>query len=255
MQDSHRLIRFAWQGQVVPGVLVGGEVHRLEGWPGGTPVPGERLARLEEGRLLAPCVPSKIIAVGLNYAAHAAETGKEIPQEPLFFLKPPSSVIGPGEAIVLTPLSQRVDYEVELAVVIGRRAKDISVEEAASAVLGYTCGLDITARDLQRRDGQWTRSKSFDTFCPLGPWIVPGLDPHDLLVECRVNGEVRQHARTSDLIFGPEDLVARASQIMTLEPGDVILTGTPAGIGPLRPGDRVEAEIEGIGVLENPVVG
>jgi 2-keto-4-pentenoate hydratase/2-oxohepta-3-ene-1,7-dioic acid hydratase in catechol pathway len=214
---------------------------------------------LDQVRLLAPCQPSKIVALGKNYAAHAREMAakgmsSEVPSEPLIFLKPPSAVIGPGEAIVYPAMSQQVDYEAELVVVIGRRAKSVAQGEARSYVLGYTCGNDVTARDLQKKDGQWTRGKGFDTFCPLGPWIVTNPDPANLHLETRVNGVVRQSGVTSDLIFGVEVLVSHISQIMTLEPGDVIMTGTPAGVGPLVPGDVVEVEIEGIGVLRNPVV-
>jgi 2-keto-4-pentenoate hydratase/2-oxohepta-3-ene-1,7-dioic acid hydratase in catechol pathway len=205
--------------------------------------------------LLAPCEPTKIVAVGRNYAAHAAEDGSEVLAEPLPFLKPPSAVIGPGEAIVYPEhLSQWVEHEAELAVVIGRRARRVSREEALSFVLGYTCGNDLTARDLQRRDGQWSRSKSIDTFCPLGPWIENDLDISDLVIRCVVHGEVRQDGRTRHMVFPVDELIAYVSAVMTLEPGDVLLTGTPAGVGPVLPGDRVTVEIEGIGMLENEVV-
>lgn len=249
-----RIVRIPWDGGPVQALMTDGGIHEIASWRDGRPLAGRRLGPAGEFRLLSPCMPTKILAVGLNYATHAAELGMAVPEEPLFFLKPPSAVIGPGEAIVYPRLSRQVDYEAELAVVIGRRARRIAREEALAYVLGYTCALDVTARDFQRADGQWTRAKGFDTFCPLGPWIVPDLDPHDLLVECRVNGQVRQRARTSDLIFSVEDLIHRASWVMTLEPGDVLLTGTPSGVGPLQPGDRVEVEIEGIGVLRNSVV-
>lgn len=249
-----RIVRILWDGRAIQALMTDGGIHEIASWQDGRPIPGRRLGPAEEFRLLSPCTPTKVLAVGLNYATHAAELGMAIPEEPLFFLKPPSAVIGPGEAIVYPRLSRQVDYEAELAVVIGRRARRVAREEALTYVLGYTCALDVTARDFQRVDGQWTRAKGFDTFCPLGPWIVPGMDPHDLLVECRVNGQVRQRARTSDLIFPVEDLIHRASLVMTLEPGDVLLTGTPSGVGPLRPGDQVEVEIEGIGVLRNFVV-
>ncbi|NLE76877.1 MAG: fumarylacetoacetate hydrolase family protein [Chloroflexi bacterium] len=215
---------------------------------------GAYMAPLAQARLLAPCAPTKIIAVGRNYAAHAAEHGSQVPPEPLFFLKPPSSVIGPGDAIVYPALSQHVEHEGELAVVIGRRMRHVADEDALAGVLGYTCAVDVTARDLQRKDGQWTRGKGFDTFCPLGPWLALGLDPTDLALACRVNGQLRQQARTGEMVFPVSHLIACASQVMTLEPGDVILTGTPAGVGPLHPGDQVEVEIEGIGLLRNPVV-
>jgi 2-keto-4-pentenoate hydratase/2-oxohepta-3-ene-1,7-dioic acid hydratase in catechol pathway len=205
--------------------------------------------------LLAPCEPSKIIAVGRNYAAHAAEHDAQVPTEPLLFLKPPSAVIGPGAAILYPEhLSCRVEHEAELAVVIGCQACRVAVEQAHTVVLGYTCANDVTARDLQRRDGQWTRGKGFDTFCPLGPWIVTGLDIADLAISCRVNGVLRQAGQTGSMIFPVTELIAYISAVMTLEAGDVILTGTPAGVGPLLPGDRVTVEIEGIGTLENEVM-
>lgn len=209
---------------------------------------------LDEVVLLPPVLPSKVICVGRNYVAHAREHDAEVPEIPLLFLKPPSSVIGPGEAIRLPPQSQQVEHEAELAIVIGRRGRWISPEEALSYILGYTAANDVSARDLQFRDGQWTRGKSFDTFCPIGPWIETDLDPADVLVTCLVNGETRQMASTRDMVFGVRQLVAFASTVMTLEPGDLILTGTPAGVGPLQDGDIVEVTIEGIGTLKNPVV-
>jgi 2-keto-4-pentenoate hydratase/2-oxohepta-3-ene-1,7-dioic acid hydratase in catechol pathway len=208
-------------------------------------------------QLLAPVVPTKLVCVGRNYVEHAAEHGVEVPAEPLLFFKPPSSVIGPGSAIVLPPQSERVEHEGELAVVIGRRCRNLSASEAWSAVLGVTCGNDVTARDLQRRDGQWTRGKGFDTFCPLGPWVVTGLRDEavaDLGVTCRVNGSGRQSGRTGQMAFSPQALIEYITAVMTLEPGDVIMTGTPAGVGPLLAGDVVEVEVEGVGVLRNPVV-
>jgi 2-keto-4-pentenoate hydratase/2-oxohepta-3-ene-1,7-dioic acid hydratase in catechol pathway len=204
-------------------------------------------------RLLAPVLPSKVVAIGLNYKAHAAERGKPLPQEPLMFLKPTTSVIGPGDAIVMPPQSSRVDHEAELAIVIGKATKNASAAEALEAVLGYTCANDVTARDLQDKDVQFTRGKGFDTFCPLGPHIVTDLDPSNLDIACRVNGEERQSSNTSDLIFDCATLVAFASSVMTLLPGDVILTGTPDGISPLNDGDTVEVEVAGIGVLSNSV--
>jgi len=233
-----------------------------EVWTQARVAAGPAVGLVGEVELLAPCQPTKVVAIGLNYRAHAAEHGLDLPAEPLFFLKPASAVIGPGAAIVYPGhLSQWVDHEAELAVVIGRRAHRASREEAPTFVLGYTCANDVTARDLQRRDGQWTRSKGFDTFCPLGPWIVPrpdpaepGLDPVDLQIRCWVNGQLRQDGRTADMVFSVAELIAHVSAVMTLEPGDVILTGTPAGVGPLVPGDRVAVEIEGIGTLENSVL-
>jgi 2-keto-4-pentenoate hydratase/2-oxohepta-3-ene-1,7-dioic acid hydratase in catechol pathway len=203
--------------------------------------------------LLAPCQPTKIVAVGRNYREHAAEHGADVPPEPLIFLKPPSSIIGPDASIVLPLLSRRIEYEGELVAVIGRRGRNIPRESVSEHLLGFTCGNDVTARDLQRSDGQWARSKGFDTFCPLGPWIETDLDAADAKVVTRVNGTIRQNASTGDMIYGLSTLVTYVSAVMTLEPGDVILTGTPAGVGPLEHGDIVEVEIEGIGVLRNPV--
>ncbi len=204
-------------------------------------------------RLLAPCEPTKIVAVGINYRPHAKELAFEIPAEPLIFLKPPSAVIGPGEAIVIPAMSRQVDYEGELGAVIGRPAKDISEGEALAFVLGYTCVNDVTARDLQRKDVQFTRSKSFDTFAPLGPWIETGLDPDQLTVETRVNGELRQRAGTHEMIRSTAALISFASRVMTLLPGDVIATGTPSGVGPLATGDTVSVTISRIGTLTNKV--
>jgi len=208
----------------------------------------------ERVRVLAPCTPSKIVALGRNYRDHAAELGHDVPPEPLIFLKPPSAVIGPDEAIRLPAMSARVDYEGELVVVMGRRAYRLREDEDPLAyVLGYTCGNDVTARDLQQRDGQFTRAKGFDTFAPIGPVIATDLDPTDLRIETRVNGRVRQRARTRDLVFPVPVLIRFIAQVMTLLPGDLIFTGTPAGVGPLFDGDVVEVEIEGIGTLRNPV--
>ncbi|HSM87715.1 MAG TPA: fumarylacetoacetate hydrolase family protein [Candidatus Limnocylindrales bacterium] len=212
---------------------------------------------LDSVSLLAPTVPSKIICVGRNYSEHAKELGHDLPVEPLIFLKPPTSVIGPGEKIVRPRhLSQRVDYEGELAVVIGRRCKGLTQsEDVRPYILGYTCANDVTARDLQTRDGQWTRAKGFDTFCPIGPVVTDEIDPWaGVRLETRVNGQVKQSESTTLFIF-PLDVVIRfASQVMTLLPGDLILTGTPAGIGPLVAGDEVEVSVQGIGSLKNPVV-
>ncbi len=225
----------------------------------GFPLPpfelGTTRHQLGRVRLLAPVVGSKIVAVGKNYADHVREMGgDEPPADPVLFLKPSTSVIGPGDAIALPALSNEVDHEAELAVVIGGIVRRVPVERALEAVLGYTCANDVTARDLQRSDGQWARAKGFDTFCPLGPWIETELDPSALALECRVNGELRQAGSTSDLLRGVAELIAYASAVMTLLPGDVLLTGTPAGVGPIKAGDRVEVTIEGIGTLSNEVV-
>jgi len=213
----------------------------------------EATVSLDMVRLLAPVEPSKIICVGRNYVAHAQEHGSEVPEMPLLFLKPPTSVIGPGETILLPPQSVNVEHEAELAIVIGKRGRWIQPENALEYVLGYTVGNDVTARDLQRRDGQWTRGKGFDTFCPLGPWIETDFDPSDAMVTCHVNGEMRQMASTRDMVFNVRQIVAFTSTIMTLLPGDILMTGTPAGVGPLTNGDIVEVSIEGLGKLSNPV--
>jgi 2-keto-4-pentenoate hydratase/2-oxohepta-3-ene-1,7-dioic acid hydratase in catechol pathway len=249
-----RLVRFRHNNIDRYGVLTGDSVRELAGDPfrgigeSGAVFPRERV------RLLSPCLPSKVAAVGLNYAAHAREFGREPPADPILFLKPASAVIGPGEGIVYPRGVGRLDPEAELAVVIGSPVRNASVSEAAKSILGFTCLNDVTARDLQSRDKQWTRSKSFDTFCPIGPWIETEIDPGDLALRLRVNGETRQEASTADLIFGPAALVSFVSEVMTLLPGDVIATGTPSGIAPVQIGDVVEVEIEGIGVLRNTVV-
>ena len=214
---------------------------------------------LSEVRLLAPVLPrSKVIGIGKNYAAHAAEMASDLPKEPLFFIKPNTSVIGPGDPILYPRQSSEVHYEGELAVVIGRICRDVPVEKAPDVIFGYTVANDVTARDLQRGDGQWTRAKGFDSFCPLGPWIETDLDPHDFEVGCAVqtylNGDLVQDGSTSDLVFDVPTLIAHVSSVMTLLPGDVILTGTPAGVGPMQPGDEVEVFVAGIGNLTNKVV-
>jgi 2-keto-4-pentenoate hydratase/2-oxohepta-3-ene-1,7-dioic acid hydratase in catechol pathway len=208
---------------------------------------------LAEVKLLAPIQPTKILCLGRNYAEHAKEHEVEVPKVPLIFMKPPSSVIDPGETIVLPPQSQQVEHEAELVVVIGKRGRNVIAEDAQKLILGYTVGNDVTARDLQRSDGQWTRAKGFDTFCPFGPWIDTEFDPSDALITCKVNGQPRQMASTRDMVFNIGQLIAFITSVMTLEPGDLIFTGTPAGVGPLKPGDTVEVEIEGLGKLVNPV--
>ncbi|OJV78980.1 MAG: 2-hydroxyhepta-2,4-diene-1,7-dioate isomerase [Cellulomonas sp. 73-92] len=217
---------------------------------------GERVRLAEEGvRLLAPVIPrSKVVGVGRNYAEHAAELGNAVPAAPLLFLKPNTSVIGPDDPIVLPDWSEQVEHEAELAVVIGKVTRNVAAEDALSKVFGYTVANDVTARDIQRTDAQWTRAKGFDSACPLGPWIVPGLDVDDLFVRARVNGTTRQDGRTSQMVFDVAYLVSYVSEVFTLLPGDVILTGTPAGVGPLVERDVVEVEVEDIGVLRNPVI-
>jgi 2-keto-4-pentenoate hydratase/2-oxohepta-3-ene-1,7-dioic acid hydratase in catechol pathway len=259
------MILVRYTGKVGPayGLLRGEIVHELGGDPFvdsldlSAAAHGQRVGILDEVELLAPCAPTKIVAVGRNYAQHAAEFGDDVPSEPLLFFKPSSAVIGPGAPIVLPTQSERVDHEAELCLVIGRRCRDVSPKEAWSYVLGVTCGNDVTARDIQRKDAQWARAKGFDTSAPLGPWIVAGLsaaEVSDLSIMCQVNGLRRQVGQTGDMVFAPSELVSYITQMITLEPGDVVMTGTPAGVGPLAAGDVVEVTIEGIGTLSNPVV-
>ncbi len=214
----------------------------------------EGIVPLPHAQLLAPTTPTKIVCAGVNYRGHALEMGHDLPVEPVIFLKPPTAVVGHGSEIRIPPGLDTVDHEAELAVVIGRRTRNVTAADAPAHILGYTCANDVTSRVLQKRDGQWTRAKGFDTFCPLGPWVETDVDPLDLKIESYVNGEVRQSARTSDMIFDPYKLVSFVSGVMTLLPGDVVLTGTPQGIGPLVAGDVVEVRIEGIGSLINRVV-
>jgi 2-keto-4-pentenoate hydratase/2-oxohepta-3-ene-1,7-dioic acid hydratase in catechol pathway len=249
-----RLVRFRFGDRIAAGSLDGEFIRPIRGTFFEDPVPTGEEIPAGVVRLLAPVIPSKVIGVGKNYLEHAQEMGGEVPDEPVVFLKPSTAVIGPGDAIPRPPWSERVDHEGELGVVIGRLARHIRAEEAGKVILGYTCGNDVTARDLQLKDGQWTRAKGFDGFCPLGPWVETEVDPGDVAVECRVNGETRQAARTSQLAFGPGELIEFITRGMTLLPGDVILTGTPAGVGPLAAGDTVEVEVEGIGMLRNEVV-
>ena len=248
-----KLVRFQIQGRTACGILREEEVTELEGDFFGPLKRRTTVHALSGVKLLAPCSPSKVIAVGLNYRDHSREMGLPIPDTPILFLKPPTAVIGPGDAILYPGMSSQVDYEAELGIVIKDRAKDIRPEEARRHILGFTCVNDVTARDLQKKDGQWTRAKSFDTFCPVGPWIETDLEPNDVLVESYLNGEQRQSARTSQFIFNADHLISFISQIMTLYPGDLIITGTPAGIGPMKPGDTIEVRIEGIGSLKNVV--
>ena len=235
--------------------LEGDRARRFDG----SPFEGARLGSIEipwsAADLRAPVRPSKIVCVGRNYAAHAKELGNDVPKEPLLFFKPPSSVIGPGGAVVLPKESERVEHEAELGVVIGRRIRRVAREHAMTAVYGYTCVCDVTARDLQKKDGQWTRAKGFDTFCPVGPWIETELDPADLAVKCVVDGAERQSGRTSQMIFDIATLISYVSAAMTLEPGDLVVTGTPEGVGPLAPGNKVVVSVEGIGELGFGVVG
>ena len=253
-----RIVRVRAGDRVSWGMIEGSTVAALPDGPfTGDLRAGEAIGALDAVELLAPVVPSKVICVARNYVAHAAEHRAEVPTSPLLFFKPPSAVIGPGSAVELPSLSRQVEHEAELAVVIGRRCRRLGEADAWDAVLGVCCANDVTARDIQRAEKLWTRGKGFDTFCPLGPWVVAVTDPGevaDLAIRCSVNGEPRQHGRTSEMVFPPAQLISYASRVMTLEPGDVLLTGTPAGVGPLAPGDLVTVEIEGVGALSNPVV-
>lgn len=236
------------------GLIEGENVIEMAGLPWGQWARGSHSSRLADVRLLAPVEPSKIVCVGRNYAAHAAELGNEVPKEPLIFLKPSTSIIGPEESIVLTKYSKQVEHEGELGLVVARRCSHLrDSDDPLSYLLGYTCLNDVTARDLQKSDVQFTRGKGFDTFCPIGPHIETDLDPSSRLVETRVNGAVRQSSDTSLMIYPVPFLVRWISRMMTLLPGDVIATGTPAGVGPLAAGDSVEVAVSGIGVLRNPV--
>jgi 2-keto-4-pentenoate hydratase/2-oxohepta-3-ene-1,7-dioic acid hydratase in catechol pathway len=245
-----KIVRFRSEGGPAWGVLEGETVTRLSAppWEGIRRMAGTSLD-LAYAPLLPPCEPTKILGIGRNYKEHAKELGQEVPKEPLVFLKPPSSVIAHGGVVLLPQESSRVDYEGELALVVGRRARRVSSHAWRDVILGVTCALDVTCRDLQKTDGQWWRAKGYDTFCPLGPVIETEVDPRDLALETRVDGAVRQSARTSSMIFDIGTLVAFVSSAVTLEPGDVIVTGTPEGVGPLAPGNSVELTIEGVGTL------
>ena len=249
-----KIVRFAADGKVKYGILSGQSIQAIAGNPFRAIKPAEARYRLNQVRLLAPCLPSKIVAMGLNYRTHAAEVKAALPKEPLIFLKPPTAVIGPEDNIVYPPSSTRVDYEGELAVVIKKRAWQVSKEDSLNYVLGYTCLNDVSARDHQRDDVQWTRSKGFDTFAPMGPCIETELDPGNVIVETYLNGELKQHASTSDLLFSVPEEISFISHVMTLLPGDVIATGTPSGIGAMHPGDVVEIKISPIGTLRNYIV-
>jgi len=244
-------IRFMHDNQEKQGFLAEGAIRLIDGdmLQGGT-ISNEALA-FDEVSILAPCCPSKVVCIGLNYKDHAKEMNMDMPKEPLLFLKPSTSVIGDKNPIVAPPQSQHLEYEAELAIVIGQRAKNVSVEEAENYIFGYSCANDFTARDLQLADKQWTRGKSFDTFCPIGPGIVTSINHDDAQVELTVNGEVRQRSNLNQLIFNAYEIVSYVSANMTLMPGDVILTGTPHGVGPVNLGDTMVVSIDGIGTLTN----
>lgn len=249
-----RIVRFKMAGADAQyGWLRDDKVGGIEGDVFGKFKREEARTPIGQVRLLTPCTPSKIVCVGRNYVEHAKELGNDVPQIPLIFLKPPSSILNPGEAILLPPQSKQVEHEAELVVVIGKRGRNVTAEDARKYILGYTVGNDVTARDLQKTDNQWTRAKGFDTFCPFGPWIDTEFDTSDAVITCKVNGQPRQMASTRDVVFDVPMLIAYISSVMTLEPGDLIFTGTPSGVGPLKAGDEVVVEIEGLGALRNPV--
>lgn len=250
------LVCYQTGDQPAYGLLIEGMVYAWNGdlFTAADYAPGAPVGPVDQLTLAPPIPhPSKIICIGRNYAAHAAEHNAEVPDEPMLFFKPPSAIIAPNQPIQFQTAYGRVDHEAELAVIIGQRARNVSHAEALDYVFGYTCGNDVSARDFQKKDNQWGRAKGFDTFCPLGPWINTDLDPADLAINCRVNGEIRQNSRTSDLVFDVPTLIAFISRVMTLVPGDLILTGTPSGVSQLYDGDVVEVSVEGIGTLRNPV--
>ncbi|GEA15915.1 MAG: hypothetical protein PWR22_1789 [Moorella sp. (in: firmicutes)] len=254
MVKVEKLVRFAAGKDIFYGRLEGETIVAFEGDIFGEHWENGRCFSLNEVRLLAPCRPSKAVCVGLNYSNHIKEMAEKVPEEPVIFIKPSTCVIGPNENIIYWPVVKRLDYEAELAVVIGREAHNVKEEEAWEYIFGYTVGNDVTARDLQQKDGQWTRAKSFDTFLPLGPYIVRGIDVSDLRVQSFLNGELKQDGRTSQLIFSIPFLVSFISQVMTLLPGDVIMTGTPEGVGPMQVGDTIEIRVEKIGSLVNRII-
>jgi 2-keto-4-pentenoate hydratase/2-oxohepta-3-ene-1,7-dioic acid hydratase in catechol pathway len=250
-----RIVRFSYAGRAHYGILKDETIQPIQGTPFSAIKPAGAPVSLNEVRLLAPSVPSKIVAIGVNYKSHAIEFKHDLPPQPLIFLKPSTAIINPGEDIVYPPSAHQVDYEAELGLVIKKKAHMIRQDEASGYIFGYTCFNDVTARDLQKVDGQWTRAKGFDTFAPFGPWIETELDPTNLTVESFLNGALKQHNNTNNLIFSVPFLVSFVSQVMTLMPGDIIATGTPSGVGPMQPGDRVEVRIEGIGTLQNRIAG
>lgn len=249
-----KFARVLLQDKVCYAVLEEAEARLIEGTVFGEFELTDEVHPLSSVRLLAPSQPSKVVCVGLNYAEHARESNMPVPDEPILFIKPSTSVIGPDEAIVYPGMTKRLDYEAELGVVVKKRMKDVGPAEVCNYLLGYTCLNDVTARDLQKKDGQWTRSKSFDTFCPIGPWVVDDIDPNNVEIELYLNGEPRQTSNTKEFVFNMENLLSFISRVMTLLPGDVVGTGTPSGIGPMIKGDQVEVRIEGIGSLKNQVV-
>lgn len=250
-----KIVRYLADGSARLGLIEGNDVREARGNLFGELTAGARVGSLADMKLLPPIYPGKIIAIGLNYAAHAAESNQPIPQHPIVFMKPPSSVIGPEQAIILPNGEDRIDYEAELGVIIGKRCRKIQAGQEESVILGYTCANDVSNRPVQMgRSGQWVEGKSFDTFCPLGPCIATGLNGNNLGISARLNGKTVQDSNTSDLIFNVHYLIRHVSNVMTLEPGDIIITGTPSGVGAMKHGDVIEIEVEGIGTLRNPVV-
>lgn len=250
-----KYVRYSIDNEVSFGILEGDTINQLDGnfVTGQAKTTGKSFKR-SDVKLIVPVQPSQLVAIGLNYTKHAEEVGKSIPEEPMMFMVSPTAVIGDGEAIRIKNLEHRTDFEGELAIVIGKEAKNVKKEEALSYVFGYTCGNDVSDRHLQKKDGQFTRAKSFATYKPLGPVVETDIDPNQVEIKLSVNGEVRQHSNTNDLIHNIQSVIESVTDVMTLNPGDVIITGTPSGVGPLKPGDQVELEIEGIGKLNNSVV-
>jgi 2-keto-4-pentenoate hydratase/2-oxohepta-3-ene-1,7-dioic acid hydratase in catechol pathway len=250
-----KIVRYQTTGPTSWGVLSDGVVFAAEGTPFvDLHSTGQPVGAVDEVTLRAPVSPRTVICVGRNYRSHAEEFGNKVPDEPLLFLKPPAAVIGPDDEVVYPQLSSRLDPEGELVIVIGKRARSVAAADAWDVIGGYTCGNDITARDIQKSDGQWTRGKGFDTFCPIGPWVETEYDPTDVGVSCTVDGERRQDGRTKDLIFPIPFLIEYITRFTTLEPGDVILSGTPEGVRPVQPGNTITVEVEGLGALSNRVV-
>lgn len=249
-----KIVRFSADRKIKYGILKNNSIQAIAGKPfGKIKLTDERYA-LSKVKLLAPCQPSKIVALGVNYVSHSAEFNHAVPKSPLIFIKPPTSVIGPEDNIIYPSSSKQVDYEAELGVVIKKTAKRVAKEKAFDYVLGYMCFNDVTARDQQKFDGQWTRAKSYDTFAAMGPWIETDINPSNLTIEAYLNGTQKQHSNTGNLVFPVAELIHFISNIMTLLPGDVIATGTPSGVGPMQPGDVIEVKIESLGTLINYVI-
>jgi len=248
-----KFARILFQDKILFAVVEGDKARPIEGTVFDEFALTDEVYPLSSVRLVAPSEPSKVVCVGLNYAEHARESNMPVPDEPILFIKPSTSVIGPGEAIIYPEMTKRLDYEAELGVVIRKEMKDVAPVKVRNYLLGYTCLNDVTGRDLQKKDGQWTRSKSFDTFCPIGPWVVDDIDPNNAEIELYLNGQRRQASNTKEFVFKIEDLLSFISGVMTLLPGDVVATGTPSGIGPMKKGDQVEVRIQGIGGLKNHV--